>query len=64
MFERLADLESKYEDIESRMAMPETIADLDLYKKLAKERTELKEIVDLYREWKKKKEETNLKHLN
>ncbi|HOQ81544.1 MAG TPA: PCRF domain-containing protein, partial [bacterium] len=39
------------------MSKQETIADFDLYKKLAKERTELKDIVDLYREWKKKQEE-------
>jgi peptide chain release factor 1 len=59
MFERLADIEAKYEEIENMMAKPETIADFDLYKRLAKERTELKEIVDLYREWKKKQEETD-----
>lgn len=59
MFERLADIEAKFDEIEGRMAQPETIADLDLYKKLAKERTELKETVDLYREWKKKQEETD-----
>lgn len=58
MFERLADIETKYKEIEERMAQPETIADLDLYKKLAKERMELKEVVDLYREWKRKQEET------
>lgn len=59
MFERLADIEAKYEDIEDKMARPETMADFDLYKKLAKERTEIKEIVDLYRAWKKKHEETD-----
>jgi peptide chain release factor 1 len=59
MFERLADIEAKYGEIEDGMAKPETISNLDLYKRLAKERTELKEIVDLYREWKKKRDETN-----
>jgi peptide chain release factor 1 len=59
MFERLADIEAKFDEIEGKMAQPETIADFDLYKKLAKERTELKETVDLYREWKKKQEETD-----
>jgi len=59
MFERLADIEAKYDEIEAKMARPETIADLDLYKRLAKERTELKEIVDLFREWKKAQEERN-----
>jgi len=56
MFERLAEIEKRYEEIEKSMAKPD--ADLDLYKKLGKERTELKELVDLFREWKKKKEET------
>ncbi|OPY75516.1 MAG: Peptide chain release factor 1 [Syntrophorhabdus sp. PtaU1.Bin050] len=55
MFERLAEIEKRYEEIEKSMAKPD--ADLDLYKKLGKERTELKELVDLFREWKKKKEE-------
>ncbi|MGD9576717.1 MAG: peptide chain release factor 1 [Syntrophorhabdus sp.] len=57
MFERLIDIEAKYDEIEDRMSKQETIADFDLYKRLAKERTELKEIVDLYRDWKKKQEE-------
>ena len=57
MFERLTEIEAKYNEIEDRMSKQETIADFDLYKKLAKERTELKDIVDLYREWKKKQEE-------
>ncbi|HBA53468.1 peptide chain release factor 1 [Syntrophorhabdus aromaticivorans] len=55
MFERLAEIERKYEEIEKSMAGPD--ADMDLYKKLGKERMELKELVDLFREWKKKKEE-------
>jgi len=58
MFERLADIEAKYDEIEEKLSKPETIADLDLYKKLAKERTDLKEVVDLYREWKRKREES------
>jgi peptide chain release factor 1 len=54
MFERLQEIESRYDTIEQEMARPETLANLETYKKLAKERTELKEIVDLFREWKKK----------
>ena len=57
MFERLDELEKRYEEIEAEMARPETLANMEEYKKLAKERTELKEVVDLYRDWKKKKEE-------
>jgi peptide chain release factor 1 len=59
MFERLADIEARYDEIEDMMAKPETIADFDLYKRLAKERTELKDVVDLYRVWKKKQGETD-----
>jgi peptide chain release factor 1 len=55
MFERLAEIERRYEEIETSMAKPD--ADLDLRKRLGKERTDLKELVDLFREWRKKKEE-------
>jgi len=57
MFERLAQIESRYEEIESSMVRPEILADMDEYKKLAKERTELKSVVDTYRDWKKKQGE-------
>jgi peptide chain release factor 1 len=57
MFERLEETEKRYDDIEEEMAKPGAIANLDAYKKLAKERTDLKEIVDTFREWKKKKGE-------
>jgi peptide chain release factor 1 len=57
MFERLAEIEKRYEEIESEMARPETLANMEEYKKFAKERAEHKEVVDIYRDWKKKKEE-------
>ncbi len=57
MFERLEETEKRYQEIEDEMARPETMANMEVYKKLAKERTEIKEVVDLYREWKKRKEE-------
>jgi peptide chain release factor 1 len=57
MFERLAQIEIRYEEIESEMAKPDTLANMEEYKKLAKERTEIKEVVDIYREWKKKQSE-------
>ncbi len=60
MFERLAEIEQKFEDIEEKLAQPESMADMDLYRKLAKERTELKAIVDLYRGWKKKRDEIQI----
>ena len=57
MFERLEETEARYREIEDEMSRPESIANMEVYKKLARERTELKEVVDLYREWKKRKEE-------
>jgi peptide chain release factor 1 len=57
MFERLAQIEIRFEEIETEMARPETLANMEEYKKLAKERTELKDVVDIYREWKKKQSE-------
>jgi peptide chain release factor 1 len=57
MFERLAQIETRYEEIESDMARPETLANMEEYKKLAKERTELKDAVDMYRDWKRKQGE-------
>ena len=57
MFEKLEETEKRYDEIEEEMARPESMANLEVYKKLAKERTDLKEIVDLYREWKRKREE-------
>lgn len=57
MFERLENIESRYEELEAELARPETMANMDAYKKIAKEYNELKDIVDAYREWKKKGEE-------
>jgi peptide chain release factor 1 len=57
MFERLAQIEIRYEEIESEMAKPGTLTNMEEYKKLAKERTEIKDVVDIYREWKKKQSE-------
>jgi peptide chain release factor 1 len=57
MFERLAQIEIRYDEIESEMARPETLANMEEYKKLAKERTEIKDAVDIYREWKRKQNE-------
>jgi peptide chain release factor 1 len=56
MFERLKEIEKRYREIEEEMVKPEALANLESYKKLAKERAELKELVDLFREWKKRDE--------
>jgi len=57
MFEKLEEFERRYEDIEHEMAQPEAVVNMDVYKKLAKEYAELKEIVEPFREWKKTKDE-------
>ena len=56
MFERLREIEKRYQEIEEEMVRPEALANLESYKKLAKERAELKDFVDLFREWKKRDE--------
>ncbi|MCX8110028.1 MAG: peptide chain release factor 1 [Syntrophorhabdaceae bacterium] len=57
MFERLENIESRYEELEAELARPDTMANMDAYKKIAKEYNDLKDIVDDYREWKKKGKE-------
>ena len=57
MFERLEETERRYREIEEEMAKPEALSNMENFKLLARERTELKEVVDLYRDWKKSKDE-------
>jgi peptide chain release factor 1 len=57
MFGKLVELDKRFEDIEAEMMKPEVISNMEEYKKLAKERTDLKEVVDAYREWKDTKAE-------
>lgn len=54
MFERLEEIETRYCRIEEDMAKPEATANMETYKRLAKEYTELRELVGLYREWKER----------
>lgn len=53
MFDKLETLERRYEELEQDMAKPETIANLALYKQLAVERSELRELVEGFRAWKR-----------
>jgi len=52
MFERLNQIESKYEELTRSLASPEVIGDSSRYQKTAKAHSELAEIVDKYREYK------------
>ncbi len=57
MFGKLIELEKRFEEIEAELMKPEVLSNMDEYKRLAKERTDLKEVVDAYREWKNVKAE-------
>ncbi len=53
--QRLDDTEARFEDLTRQMADPSVIADGDLYRKTAKARSELEEVVAKYREYKQSK---------
>ena len=52
MFERLNQIEAKYEELTKTLASPEVIADSSKYQKTAKAHSEISEIVEKYREYK------------
>src|SRR5215469_9507206 len=52
MFERLNQIEAKYEELNKALASPEVIADSAKYQKTAKAHSDLTEIVEKYREYK------------
>ena len=52
MFERLEQIESKYEELNQALASPEIVADSQRYQKTAKAHSELAPIVEKYREYK------------
>jgi peptide chain release factor 1 len=52
MFERLNQIESKYDELTHALASPEVIGDSSRYQKTAKAHAELSEIVEKYREYK------------
>ncbi|MFB3917990.1 MAG: peptide chain release factor 1 [Terriglobales bacterium] len=52
MFDRLAQIESKYEELTRALASPEVISDSAKYQKTAKSHSELQPIVERYREYK------------
>jgi peptide chain release factor 1 len=52
MFERLDQLESRYEELTQALASPEIVTDSAKYQKTAKAHSELSEIVEKYREYK------------
>ncbi|HEY6248407.1 MAG TPA: PCRF domain-containing protein, partial [Candidatus Angelobacter sp.] len=52
MFERLNQIEAKYEELTKALASPEVIGDSAKYQKTAKAHSEIAEIVEKYREYK------------
>ncbi len=48
MFERLDDIKERYRELETRLSDPETIKDQDTFRRLAKEHSDLGEIVRTY----------------
>src|ERR1700751_4723387 len=52
MFERLDQLESRYEDLTRALASPEIVTDSAKYQKTAKAHSEISDIVEKYREYK------------
>ncbi|MEN6532973.1 MAG: peptide chain release factor 1 [Bryobacteraceae bacterium] len=51
--QKLDEIESRFEELTRQMADPAVIADSENYRKTAKARSELDEVVTKYREWKK-----------
>jgi len=52
MFEKLASIEQKFEDLTNQMSDPEVIADPSKYTKIAKQHREIDEVVSKYRQYK------------
>jgi peptide chain release factor 1 len=57
MFDKLADVERRYEELERRLLDPEVAVNHQEYARLSKERAGLEEIVQRYREWKRVQQE-------
>ncbi len=53
MLEKLEGIEERYENINSRLCLPETVSDQQLYPKLMKELNQLTPVVEKFREYKK-----------
>ncbi len=57
MFEKLKEVEEKFEEVEKLMSLPENISNREKFMSLSKTYNELKEVVDTYREYKKIRKE-------
>jgi len=52
MFQKLEQVEARYEEMNLELARPEVLADSARYQKLAKAHADLRAVVEKYREWK------------
>ena len=52
MFERLQQIESKYEELNKALASPDIVSDSQRYQKTAKAHSEVVPVVEKYREYK------------
>ena len=53
MFQKLEEVEKKYEELTRQLSDPAVVSDLSRYKKLSKERADLTKLIDTYRQYKK-----------
>ena len=56
MFNKLAFIEERYEELSQKISDPEIIADQNRWRKLCKESSDITPIVEKYREYKKAQE--------
>src|SRR5687767_2034957 len=52
LFEKLDQIESRYEELTAQISSAEILADSSRYQKLARTHSDLSEMVEKYREWK------------
>ncbi len=52
MFAKLENLERRYADLEVQLSSPDVLADQEKYRKLAKAHSDLKEVVDVFKQYK------------
>src|SRR5690242_8548658 len=50
--EKLAEIESKYEELTAQLGKADVLADQAIYQKIAKAHADLTEVVEKYRDWK------------
>ena len=57
MFERLENVEAKYQELTNKLSDPNIISDYNMVKDLSKEQSDLEQIVLKYKEYKKEEKE-------